>query len=156
MDSLNKVTLFCGKAPRPVNFVHVKVGDGKPVTWHRGSLMFCPVLAWMGPGDSLTRGGARTKHTASNASQYLSKSVLYIMLLEQDLWYANQVSGCKRNIFYNCRLRGRVRGSLTQKKFSCLVHSVLYYPGFTSIYNSESFCKRSKFSACTYISQGPN
>ena len=45
MDSLNKVTLLCGKTPRPVSFVHVAVGDGKPVTWHRGSLMFCPVLA---------------------------------------------------------------------------------------------------------------
>jgi len=45
MDSLNKLTLFCGKTPRPVNFVHVTVGNGKPVTWHRGSLMFCPVLA---------------------------------------------------------------------------------------------------------------
>ena len=58
MDSLNKVTLFCGKTPRPVNFVHVTVGNGKPVTWHRGSMMFCPVLASMGPGESLTRGGA--------------------------------------------------------------------------------------------------
>ena len=53
------MTLFFGKIP--VNFVHVTVGDGKPVTWHRGSLMFCPVLARMGPGDSLTLGGAEKK-----------------------------------------------------------------------------------------------
>ena len=59
INSLNNVTLFFGKTP--VNFVHVTVGDGKPVTWHRGSLMFCPVLARIGPGDSLIRGGARTK-----------------------------------------------------------------------------------------------
>ena len=32
INSLNKVTLFCGKTPRPVNFVHVTVGNGKPVT----------------------------------------------------------------------------------------------------------------------------
>ena len=43
INSLNKVTLFFGKTH--VNFVYVTVGDGKPVTWHRGSLMFCPVLA---------------------------------------------------------------------------------------------------------------
>ena len=72
INSLDKATLFIGKTP--VNFVHVTVGDGKPVTWHRGSLMFCPVLARMGPGDSLTRGGAEKKKidTASNTSLYLS------------------------------------------------------------------------------------
>ena len=59
INSLHKVTLFFGKTP--VNFVRVTVGDGKPVTWHRGSLMFCPVLARMGPGDILTRGGAGKK-----------------------------------------------------------------------------------------------
>ena len=60
INSLDKATLFIGKTP--VNFVHVTVGDGKPVTWHRGSLKFCPVLARMGPGDSLTRGGAEKKN----------------------------------------------------------------------------------------------